>query len=71
MVGVLLVLLWVVCAGVAAVVAHYRMLPVGKFTIAGLLLGPAGVVWAALATPYNRAERRRQEEIDRAMGRIP
>ena len=49
MVAALVVLVWVACAGFAAMTAHYRGLPVGKFALAGLLLGPAGLAWATLA----------------------
>ena len=43
------VLLWVVCAGVAAFIANAKGREVGTFAMAGLLLGPVGVVWAACA----------------------
>lgn len=43
------VLLWVVCAGVAAFIASTKGRSTGEFAMAGLLLGPFGVVWAACA----------------------
>ena len=43
------VLLWVVCAGVAAFIANAKGRDAGVFALAGFLLGPFGVVWAAFA----------------------
>lgn len=48
-VGLLIAMLWVLCAGVAAVIAQGKGRSVGGFAMAGLLLGVVGVVWAACA----------------------
>ena len=56
----LLVILWVICAGVAAVIAQAKDRSVGAFAIAGLLLGVIGVIWAAAATPSAELERMRR-----------
>jgi hypothetical protein len=66
---VLVLLLWVVCAGVAGMTAHYRDLPVGKFVCAGLLLGIVGVLWAAFATSNAELNRRHAERVAAAKAR--
>jgi hypothetical protein len=55
-------LLWVVCAGVAGWVASMKGRSVGGFALAGLLFGPLGVAWAALAF---RADELALSETDR------
>ena len=45
----LLALLWVVCAAFAAVIASNKGRSVGRFALAGLLLGVIGILWAAFA----------------------
>jgi hypothetical protein len=61
-----LVLLWVVCAGVAGWIASTKDRDVGGFAIAGLLLGPAGVVWAACARTGLQRAADDQAALDRA-----
>jgi hypothetical protein len=46
---VIVLLFWVVCAGVAAFIANAKGRDVGVFALAGFLLGPFGVLWAACA----------------------
>ena len=46
---IIVLLFWVVCAGVAAFIASTKGRDVGRFAMAGLLLGPFGVIWAACA----------------------
>jgi hypothetical protein len=46
---VLLVLLWVGCGGIAAFLALTKGRSVGAWFFCGLLLGPVGVIAAALA----------------------
>jgi hypothetical protein len=47
----LLVLLWVVCAIGAGFFASTKGRSVGMFALAGLLLGPIGLLMAAFARP--------------------
>jgi hypothetical protein len=78
------VLLWVVCAGVAAFIASTKGRSTGEFAMAGLLLGPFGVVWAACARSGEqraaddraalddaRAEAARRERRSRPVDRTP
>lgn len=58
MVVVLVVILWVLCAGVTALIAQARGLDVGKFAVAGLVLGVIGVLWAAFADDRPRGRPR-------------
>jgi hypothetical protein len=46
---IIVLMFWVVCAGVAAFIANAKGREIGTFAMAGLLLGPFGVVWAACA----------------------
>jgi len=54
MTAAVFVLTWVICAGVAALLAARKHRSVGGFAVAGLLLGPVGVLWAAVA--FSREE---------------
>ena len=64
------VIVWVLCAGFAALIANAKGRSVGGFAVAGFLLGPIGLLWAAFANPHmSRAEQRRQDELDRAFRR--
>lgn len=63
MVGAVIVISWVLSAGVAGFIASTKGRNVGGFAIAGLLLGPAGVVWAALAHPSGYVRRDSAAEI--------
>jgi hypothetical protein len=45
----LLLILWVLCSGVAALIAQSKNRSVGGFAVAGLILGVIGVLWAAFA----------------------
>ena len=56
MTGVVIVLIWIVCSGIAAFLAYTKSRSVTGFFFAGLMLGVIGVIWAALARP--------QEELD-------
>ncbi len=60
------VLVWVVCAGVAAFIANTKGRSVSGFAIAGLLLGPFGVVWAACVHSADRIEAERHQAIEDA-----
>ena len=51
MAAVVVVLLWVVCGGVAAFLAWTKDRSVTAWFFAGLLLGPLGVIGAAVARP--------------------
>ena len=55
---VVLVLLWVVCAIGAGLFAQAKGRSVGWFALAGFLLGPVGLLWAAFATPAGELSRR-------------
>jgi len=63
---IVLVLLWVVCAGFAGVIAHNKGRSVGGFVIAGLLLGVVGLLWAAFARSADDFARERREALDDA-----
>lgn len=45
----LIVLLWIVCGGIAAFLAWTKGRSVGAWFFCGLLLGPIGVIAAAVA----------------------
>ena len=67
MAAAVIIISWVLSAGVAAFIASTKNRSAGNFALAGLLLGPIGVVWAALANPnMPRAEQRREDEIRQA-----
>jgi hypothetical protein len=59
-------ILWVVCAGFAALIAHAKGRSVGGFALAGLLLGVVGLLWAAFARPAGQQPRRRTRQARRA-----
>jgi hypothetical protein len=64
-----IVLTWTVDAGFAALLADRRGRSAGWFAVAGFVLGPIGLIWAAFALPageMSRAERRRADEIKQA-----
>ena len=50
---ILLVLLWVVCGGIAAFLAWTKDRSVAAWFFCGLLLGPIGVIAAAVARDEN------------------
>lgn len=64
-----LVIVWVLCGGFAALIAHNKGRSVGWFAVAGLLLGVIGLVWAAFARPADGRRRNvgvsRWERMDR------
>lgn len=62
---IIAVLLWVVCAGVAAFIASAKGRSVGEFAMAGLLLGPFGVIWAACARSGAERAAADQAALDR------
>jgi hypothetical protein len=62
----IVLLLWVVCAGFAGLIAHAKGRSVGGFVAAGLLLGVAGLLWAAFARPAGQQPRRQSEQARRA-----
>jgi hypothetical protein len=66
---VIVVLLWVVCAGLAALIAGTKGRSAGGFAVAGLLLGPVGVLWAAFAFRASELEPS-QTEKDRSAARF-
>jgi hypothetical protein len=57
MTWVLLVLLWVVCGGIAAFLGWTKGRSVGAWFFCGLLLGPIGVIAAALARDQDAVSR--------------
>jgi len=61
------VLIWVVCAGFAALLAARKNRSAGWFAVAGLLLGPIGVLWAAFARDPVAEDERRREEISETL----
>lgn len=56
---VLIVLLWIVCGGVAAFLAWTKDRSVGAWFFGGLLLGPVGVIAAACARSGDDVENNR------------
>lgn len=58
MTAAVVVLVWVVCSGVAAFIASTKGRSVGWFALAGLGLGVIGVIWAALARPQAELDAR-------------
>jgi hypothetical protein len=63
------VVVWVLCAGFSALIANSKGRSVGGFALAGLILGVAGLLWAAFARPAGEPTRREleiQEALDRA-----
>ena len=59
------VILWVVCAGVAAFIANAKGRDTGVFALAGFLLGPVGVIWAAFARTGEERAADDQAALDR------
>ena len=55
-VGVMIVA--VLCAGFSAMIANSKGRSVGRFAVAGLLLGVIGLIWAACARPADELEAR-------------
>jgi hypothetical protein len=53
-IGVVIVIASVLCAGFAALIAQGQGQEPGWFAVAGLLLGPIGLLAAAFATPQAR-----------------
>jgi hypothetical protein len=66
MIAVVVVLIAVVCAGVAAFIATAKGRSVSGFALAGLLLGPVGLLWALFAFPASELERSEIEKDRRA-----
>jgi hypothetical protein len=62
---IIVLLFWVVCAGVAAFIANTKGRDVGAFALAGLLLGPFGVIWAACARSGAERAAADQAALDR------
>lgn len=60
MIWVLLAILWVLCAGVAALIAQGKGRSIGGFAMAGLFLGLVGVIWAACAASGERIQEGRR-----------
>lgn len=42
----LLIPLWLVCIGIAILIAYERGASIGKWALIGFLLGPIGAIWA-------------------------
>jgi len=59
-------ILWVLCVGFAALIAHAKGRSVGWFALAGLAFGVLGLLWAAFATPAADIAAKRQAETDAA-----
>lgn len=57
MVAAVFVVVWVLCAGFAALIANSKGRSVGGFALAGLLLGVIGLLWAAFAHPAGYVRR--------------
>lgn len=61
------ILIWCVCAGFAALIASSKHRSPGRFALAGLLLGPVGLLWAAFATSdVPRSVQRQRNQLERA-----
>lgn len=63
------VLIWVVCAGFAALIAQNQRRPPGWYAVAGLLLGPIGLLIAAFATPGDVLQRQQAAKAEAVKAR--
>jgi hypothetical protein len=59
-------ILWVLCVGFAALIAHAKGRSVGWFALAGLAFGVFGVLWSAFATSAADLAAKRAAGVDAA-----
>ena len=66
----LLALVWVLCAGYAAVIASNKGRSVRHFALAGLLLGVIGILWAAFAEDGRAIAKREQRRTEQGRAMV-
>jgi hypothetical protein len=64
-----LAIVWTLCSGFAALIAHNQGRDPGWYAVAGLLTGPIGLLCAAFATPGHEIDRRHAERVADAKAR--